>query len=119
MAVVTDFMAEALSLAGQAMAAGEVPVGAIIVSPDGDIIARSELAPILNRDRGRIATDLRAQVQATLDSYNSGINIVRVNFAKADPPGEVIDAFMITLVIVVIDEGADPGSQVIREEVVF
>ena len=42
MAVVTDFMAEALSLAGQAMAAGEVPVGAIIVSPDGDIIARSE-----------------------------------------------------------------------------
>ncbi|MDA8881994.1 phosphoribosylamine--glycine ligase, partial [Alphaproteobacteria bacterium] len=39
MAVVTDFMAEALSLAGQAMAAGEVPVGAIIVSPDGDIIA--------------------------------------------------------------------------------
>ena len=42
MAVVTDFMAEALSLAGQAMSAGEVPVGAIIVSPDGDIIARSE-----------------------------------------------------------------------------
>ena len=42
MAVVSDFMAEALSLAGQAMAAGEVPVGAIIVSPDGDIIARSE-----------------------------------------------------------------------------
>ena len=42
MAVLTDFMAEALSLAGQTMAAGEVPVGAIIVSPDGDIIARSE-----------------------------------------------------------------------------
>ena len=42
MAVVTDFMTEALSLAGQAMVAGEVPVGAIIVSPDGDIIARSE-----------------------------------------------------------------------------
>jgi membrane protease subunit HflK len=29
----------------------------------------------------------------TLDSYNSGVNIVRVNFDKADPPREVIDAF--------------------------
>ncbi len=68
-------------------------IKAVSESAMRDIIARSELAPILNRDRGRIATDLRAQVQATLDSYNSGINIVRVNFAKADPPGEVIDAF--------------------------
>ena len=68
-------------------------IKAVSESAMRDIIARSELAPILNRDRGRIATDLRMQVQATLDSYNSGINIVRVNFAKADPPGEVIDAF--------------------------
>ncbi len=68
-------------------------IKAVAESAMRDIIARSELAPILNRDRGRIATDLRAQVQQTLDSYNSGINIVRVNFAKADPPGEVIDAF--------------------------
>jgi membrane protease subunit HflK len=29
----------------------------------------------------------------TLDSYDSGVNIVRVNFDKADPPQQVIDAF--------------------------
>lgn len=58
-----------------------------------DIIARSELSPILNRDRGIIATDLLAAVQSTLDSYKAGINIVRVNFDKADPPQEVIDSF--------------------------
>ena len=58
-----------------------------------DIIARSELSPILNRDRGAIAADLRAAVQGTLDSYNSGINVIRVNFDRADPPREVIDAF--------------------------
>ncbi|MDR7124820.1 FtsH protease activity modulator HflK [Pseudotabrizicola sp. 4114] len=58
-----------------------------------DIIARSELAPILNRDRGAIATDLRAAVQGTLDSYDAGLNVIRVNFEKADPPREVIDAF--------------------------
>jgi membrane protease subunit HflK len=58
-----------------------------------DIIARRELAPILNQDRGAIAADLREAVQAVLASYNSGINIIRVNFDKADPPREVIDAF--------------------------
>lgn len=58
-----------------------------------DIIARSELSPILNRDRGSIAADLRAAVQGLLDSYESGISVIRVNFDKADPPEQVISAF--------------------------
>lgn len=58
-----------------------------------DIIARSELSPILNRDRGAIAADLQAAVQGLLDSYDSGINIIRVNFDQADPPEDVISAF--------------------------
>ena len=68
-------------------------IRAVSESAMRDIIARSELAPILNRDRGVIASDLRAAVQATLDSYDAGINIVRVNFNRADPPREVIDSF--------------------------
>lgn len=68
-------------------------IRAVAESAMRDIIARSELAPVLNRDRGVIAADLRANVQATLDSYNAGINVVRVNFDRADPPREVIDAF--------------------------
>ena len=58
-----------------------------------EIIARSNLAPILNRDRGIIAQELQELIQLTLDSYVSGVNIVRVNFDKADPPREVIDSF--------------------------
>ncbi|MCC1481317.1 FtsH protease activity modulator HflK [Roseibaca sp. Y0-43] len=58
-----------------------------------DIIARSELSPILNRDRGAIAADLQAAVQNLLDSYDAGINVIRVNFDKADPPEQVISAF--------------------------
>ena len=58
-----------------------------------DIIARSELAPVLNRDRGVIAADLTRAVQTTLNSYDAGINVIRVNFDKADPPREVIDSF--------------------------
>lgn len=71
----------------------EDTIRAVSESAMRDIIARSELAPILNRDRGAIGADLRAAVQATLDSYDVGINIVRVNFNRADPPKEVIDSF--------------------------
>ena len=58
-----------------------------------EIIAQSELAPILNRDRGAIADSLRDLIQTTLDSYDSGVNIIRVNFDKADPPEPVIASF--------------------------
>ncbi len=68
-------------------------VRAVAESAMRDIIARSELSPILNRDRGAIAADLRQAAQGTLDSYEAGINIIRVNFDKADPPREVIDSF--------------------------
>jgi membrane protease subunit HflK len=68
-------------------------IRAVSESAMRDIIARSELSPILNRDRGVIATDLQAAVQGTLDSYQAGINVIRVNLQRASPPGEVIDAF--------------------------
>ncbi len=57
-----------------------------------EIVAGSELAPILNRDRASTNRRVKELIQATLDSYESGINIVRVNLDKADPPREVIDA---------------------------
>ncbi|MCV6596102.1 MAG: FtsH protease activity modulator HflK, partial [Mangrovicoccus sp.] len=58
-----------------------------------EVIAASELSPILNRDRGLIADTVNERIQSTLDEYESGISIVRVNLDKADPPREVIDAF--------------------------
>lgn len=71
----------------------EDTIRAVSESAMRDIIARSELAPILNRDRGVIAQDLRKAVQATLDSYDAGINVIRVNLQQAAPPAEVIDSF--------------------------
>jgi membrane protease subunit HflK len=68
-------------------------IRAVSESAMRDIIARSELAPILNRDRGLIASDLLAAVQGTLDTYNAGINVIRINFDRADPPREVINSF--------------------------
>ncbi|MFZ7090092.1 FtsH protease activity modulator HflK [Primorskyibacter sp. 2E233] len=71
----------------------ELTVQAASESVMREIIAASNLAPILNRDRGLIATQAQEQIQATLDEYESGISIVRVNLEGADPPREVIDAF--------------------------
>ncbi|MDO5370918.1 FtsH protease activity modulator HflK [Paracoccus sp. (in: a-proteobacteria)] len=71
----------------------EGTIRAVAESAMRDIVARSELSPILNRDRGVIARDLELAIQATLDSYQAGINVVRVNLGRADPPAEVIDSF--------------------------
>ncbi|MCU0854062.1 MAG: FtsH protease activity modulator HflK [Rhodobacteraceae bacterium] len=71
----------------------QLTVQAVSESVMREIIAASNLAPILNRDRGIIADTALQNIQATLDEYNSGINIVRVNLDRADPPAEVIDAF--------------------------
>ena len=46
----------------------EDTIRAVSESAMRDIIARSELAPVLNRDRGVIAADLQLAVQSTLDS---------------------------------------------------
>lgn len=68
-------------------------IRAVSESAMREIMAQSNLAPILNRDRGIVATNLQELIQSTLDNYASGMNVVRVNFDKADPPREVIDSF--------------------------
>lgn len=68
-------------------------IRAVAESAMRDIVARSEMAPILNRDREVVRAELEDAVQGTLDSYEAGINVVRVNLDRADPPREVIDSF--------------------------
>lgn len=68
-------------------------IEAVAESAMREIIAQSQLSPILNRDRGVISDRLTDMIQTTLDSYQSGVNIVRVNFDKADPPEPVIASF--------------------------
>ncbi|WP_195822372.1 FtsH protease activity modulator HflK [Roseobacter sp. MH60115] len=68
-------------------------IRAVSESAMREVIARNQLAPILNRDRGIIADEAEQLIQGTLDAYDSGVNIVRLNLDKADPPREVIDSF--------------------------
>ncbi|MBE0453366.1 MAG: FtsH protease activity modulator HflK [Roseovarius sp.] len=71
----------------------QLTVQAVSESVMREIIAASNLSPILNRDRGIIADTAMANIQETMDEYASGIQIVRLNLDKADPPREVIDSF--------------------------
>lgn len=75
------------------LAEAKETIRAVSESAMREVIAKSELAPILNRDRKSIADDVQMLIQTTLDSYNSGVHVVRVNLDKADPPTSVIDAF--------------------------
>ncbi len=68
-------------------------VAVVAESAMREIIAQSQLAPILNRDRAVIAQRLEDLIQSTLNGYDAGVNIIRINFDKADPPEEVIASF--------------------------
>ena len=58
-----------------------------------EVIARSNIQPILTEGRSLIETDTQEIIQEILDEYNSGIQITQVQTQKADPPDQVIDAF--------------------------
>ena len=65
-------------------------VRAISESAMREVIAQSELAPILNRDRGLVEQQVQTLIQGVLDGRSTGINIVRVNVNKVDPPQETV-----------------------------
>lgn len=75
------------------LAAPNETIRAVSESAMREIIGRSNLAPILNRDREAVGAEVQELIQTTLDSYESGVNVVTVNFDRADPPQEVIDSF--------------------------
>ena len=58
-----------------------------------EVIAKSEIQPVLTEGRAKIEVETQEIIQSILDEYNSGIQITQVQTQKADPPDQVIDAF--------------------------
>lgn len=56
-----------------------------------EIISQSELAPILSRDRGIVEQTVQELIQKTLDNRSTGINILRVNVKKVEPPSQEVN----------------------------
>jgi membrane protease subunit HflK len=71
----------------------EQTIRAVSESAMREVIGQREMKPILNRDRAEISQAVLDLIQNTMDSYQSGVNVVRVNFDGADPPQQVIEAF--------------------------
>jgi membrane protease subunit HflK len=71
----------------------EETIRAVSESAMREVVGRSELAPILNRDRGLIEAEVQSLIQSTLDSYRSGVRVLRLTLDRVDPPQEVIDSF--------------------------
>ncbi len=58
-----------------------------------EVVGKTRIQPILTEERLKVAQDVQKQLQDTLDRYKAGIVISEVQLLKADPPGEVIEAF--------------------------
>ena len=58
-----------------------------------EVIAKSNLQPILTAGRSKIEVEVQDIIQRLLDEYESGIQITQVQTQKADPPDQVIDSF--------------------------
>ena len=58
-----------------------------------EVIAKSDIQPILTEGRAKIELETQEIIQSILDEYQSGIQVTQVQTQKADPPDQVIDAF--------------------------
>lgn len=58
-----------------------------------EVVGQSSLDPLLTTDRSNTAARVLAVLQETLNGYDAGIKVVRVNIADTDPPEKVIQAF--------------------------
>lgn len=58
-----------------------------------EVIGRRNIQSILTTDRAAIEEEVKQLTQDTLNGYNGGIEILRVNLQRVDPPQQVIDAF--------------------------
>lgn len=88
----------------------EVTISSVSESVMREVIAQSELAPILNRDRGLIEQGVTEELQRILDQQETGVNILRVNVNRVDPPEQQVtltDAEGRTQTVSVVDAFRD------------
>ncbi len=58
-----------------------------------EVIGNTAIAAALAEGRSTIEQRTKALLQSILDSYGAGVEIVRLQMLKVDPPSQVVDAF--------------------------
>ena len=59
-----------------------------------EVVGGNTLEPLITSGRDLVQEQTRALMQEALDSYDSGIRIIRVNYRRADAPPQVREAFL-------------------------
>ena len=57
------------------------------------VVGGSTLDDVVSVGRERIGVDVQQRLQRYLDSYGTGINVVKINIQEAKPPSEVKEAY--------------------------
>ena len=71
----------------------EVTVKSASESVVREVIGRTPIQPALTDARARIEAEVLKGVQAILDQYKSGVDIIQVQLQRVDPPAAVIESF--------------------------
>jgi membrane protease subunit HflK len=58
-----------------------------------EVIGQVNLVEVLAEERSKIEQDAKQLLQATLDSYDMGVQIDRVQLLRVEPPAEVLEAY--------------------------
>jgi len=68
-------------------------VRAVAESAMREVIGTSDLQFIITEGRAEVSSRARELLQATLDEYEAGIQVLQVNLRNAQPPERVIESF--------------------------
>ena len=71
----------------------EITVKRAAESAMREVVGQTDIQAALTDARDQIQQDTKLQLQQILDDYKSGIEIVRVELLRVNPPGPVVDAF--------------------------
>jgi membrane protease subunit HflK len=58
-----------------------------------EVIGRTDISSALAEERYRIEQEAKVLLQSILDSYKAGVQIVRLQMLRVEPPPEVLDAY--------------------------
>lgn len=71
----------------------ETAIRGVAESAMREVVGRTALEPLLGNQRGSVQDATRKLMQATLDSYKSGVDVDEVLIRTASSPQPVVDAF--------------------------
>lgn len=69
-------------------------IKAVAESAMRELVGQNRITPIITTGRGLLEQDARLLIQTTLDSYEAGIDVLRVEIIESEAPAEVKDAFL-------------------------